>query len=113
MLGTVKRADIDQARQQIELRRADILRRHAEEIGRLDADRAELETLHRLAGVFAQKYQKASAAPDELIPAKIASEPPIQPPIHRHTREPSRPDQRDYGRTNFETFARALAKSAY
>jgi hypothetical protein len=121
MKGSLNRADIEQAKQQMALRRADILRRHADELGRLDTDQTDLDALHRLIGVFAQKYGTVPVVPEAPLAPKApaAREAPaavkvaIEPTVHRHAREAVRSEQRDYGRTNFGTFARAMAKSAY
>jgi len=167
MWQSVKRADIEQAKTEIELRRAATLKRHAEEVGRLESDESELATLDRLIDDFAEKYGKfmrppirpvagkaaaepvatkiaaepviakiavepvaakiaagpaaAKQVPAEPVAAKIAVEPPapkiaVEPvaarvAVHRRASEPRRFERRDYPRTNFETFARAVAKT--
>src|SRR5579862_4702041 len=57
MWDLLKKADIEQAKQELTLRRAETLRRQAEEGQRLDADRVELETLNELIDIFVQKHR--------------------------------------------------------
>jgi hypothetical protein len=67
MWDKLNHADIEQAKQRLKLRRAETVRRHAEELSGLDADQAGIETLNQLIGAFAEKYKKAitsSAEPD-------------------------------------------------
>src|SRR5579864_3646352 len=70
MWDLLKKADIDEAKSELALRRAAILRRHAEESEALDANRAELETLNKLIDVFLQKFPRPP----------IVSHAPISPP---------------------------------
>src|SRR6266478_1549917 len=58
MWDLLTKTDIAQAKQEMKLRRAEILRRHAEEGQKLDGDRLELETLYRLVDTFVEKYAK-------------------------------------------------------
>ena len=67
MWDKLNRADIEQARQDLKLRHAETVRRHAEELSGLEADQTGIETLNQLIGAFAEKYKKAmalSAEPD-------------------------------------------------
>jgi len=159
MWQSVKRADIERAKTEIELRRAATLKRHAEEVGSLESDESELLALDRLIDDFAEKYGKflrsrirpvAAKAAAESVAAKIAAEPaaakkvaaepvaakkvaaePVavkiaaEPPlpkiavepvaakiaVHRRPPEPRRFERRDFPRTNFEAFARAVART--
>jgi hypothetical protein len=108
MWDSLKRSDIHEARQQIKRRREEVAKRHAEEIGQLDGDRAELETLQRLAETFAHKYKTSVSTVEQPT---VAS-PPAPAAIAAHKPMPdTRPaDRRDYARSNFETFARAVSK---
>jgi len=123
MWDVLKQTDIEQARQQIQLCRDETLRRHAEEIQRMDADQAEIDTLDRLIDAFSDKFKvvpaSAQAAP---IPAK-RHEHPVLPAVrsdehpvltsHRVDKPSPRvrhPDRPDHSRTNFDTFSRAMAK---
>ena len=137
MWQSVKRADIERAKTGIELRRAETLKRQAEELGRLERDESELATLNRLIDDFAGKYGKFMRLP---APAKAAAEPvaakknaaePVAPKVatepvattitvepvaakvavHRRAPEPRRLERRDFPRTNFEAFARAVART--
>jgi len=63
MWNNVTRADFDQAKVQLKLRREETLRRHAEEISVLDADKADVETLDRMVAEFARKFKIAAVSP--------------------------------------------------
>ncbi len=111
MWQSLKQADIDQAKAQLERRREDMLRQHAAEIERLAADEADVETLDRLADGFAQKFATFRAAPPS---ARLPTTPAVAhnsfPPRHA---EPRPPERRDTPRTNFEMFTRAMAKAGF
>ncbi len=118
MWDRLKQTDIAQARQQLELHRAETLRRHAEEIARLDADHAAIETLDRLVDAFAQNFKTALTA-SAVSSAKIkANEHPVS---HNNSgdkpspraQHPEQREQRDHYRTNFGTFSRAVANPEY
>jgi hypothetical protein len=140
MWQSVKQADIERAKTEIELRRAATLKRHAEEVGRLESDESELATLDRLIDDFAEKYGKfmrspirpaAGKAAAESVAAKIAAEPVIakiavdaaaakkvaaepvaaKAAVHRRLPEPRRFERRVSPRTNFEAFALAVART--
>src|SRR5260370_23017732 len=114
MWDHLKKTDIELARQGLKLRRAEILRRHAEEGQKLDADRLELETLYRLVDVFVEKFAKPT----------IVSHPPIVAPVppkhdavkpshearHHHHHQHRRDDHRHQGQTVFATYMRAAAR---
>src|SRR5689334_7753257 len=76
MWNNLSIADLEQARQQLALQREEILRRHAEEIGQLDADEAEIQALDQLAAAFIRKFQKIAAATAEPEPATEPAAPP-------------------------------------
>jgi hypothetical protein len=57
--------DIQQARERLALQRADLLRKHAEQLKSLDTERDDIEALERLIGSFTQKYVKSEAAQGE------------------------------------------------
>src|SRR5947209_4296883 len=80
--------DIEQAKQQLQLKREEILRRHAEEIGGLDADEAEVETLDRLADVFSGKFKigRTSAPEPAIAPEPAVTTVPTKshPAYHHH-----------------------------
>ena len=61
----VKRADFERANEQLNLRREETLRRHAEEIGALDAEQADVEALDRMVAEFAQKFKIAAVSPSD------------------------------------------------
>jgi hypothetical protein len=60
MWDTVSQAELAQVRQQLDRRREDMLRRHAEELEALDIDRAELETIDQLLGNFVKKFRNSA-----------------------------------------------------
>jgi hypothetical protein len=55
-------ADLDQARNRLATSRAEMLRRHAEELRTLDAQQDHIETLERLLAEFAQTYLSSETA---------------------------------------------------
>ena len=66
MWETLSRADIEAARRQLQRRREEVLRRHAEELGAVERDQAEIETLDQLIGAFSKKLSPASLEGNEL-----------------------------------------------
>ena len=56
-------ADLDRARQELRLRHAETVRRHAEELSALDAERAEVDALNQPIGAFAEKFKTSPAEP--------------------------------------------------
>jgi hypothetical protein len=62
MWDTVTYADLKQAKQQLQISRDEITKRHAEELKGLDSERAELEALERLVTDFARRFKSAPAA---------------------------------------------------
>jgi len=106
MWDLLKQTDIDQAKQELKLRRCETLRRHAEESQILDADQAELKTLNRLIDAFSRKFIKPTTSSQAPISAPVANKnigyatfPDVRHQNHR-----------DQPRTNFDTFARAVAR---
>ena len=70
MWHNVTRADLDQAKEQVKLRREETLRRHAEEISVLDAERADVETLDRMVAEFSRKFKIAVSSPSNSSAAE-------------------------------------------
>lgn len=109
----LNQADIDRAKQELRLRRAETLKRHAEELQKLDAEQSEIDTLERLGQAFARKlsgaHSTASAGdpgePDataaEIVPSMSPTSPDFSPP------------RRKYQATNFELFARAFSTGTF
>jgi hypothetical protein len=64
MWNRLKQADIEQWKRQLDLRRDETLRKHAEEMQRLAADQAAIESLSDMAKAFAGKFRKLHASPD-------------------------------------------------
>jgi uncharacterized protein involved in exopolysaccharide biosynthesis len=57
MWEKLTRGDLRQARQELDFRRQEITRRHAEEIAGVDADDAEVEALKRSINAFVEKFK--------------------------------------------------------
>jgi len=113
MWDVLKPTDLEKVQRQLQERRADLLRRQAEELATLQADAADLEALDRLATAFSAKFKKAAApAPPEIPVSKKADPPPIQ---HQQVapRPQPRPEKRNLSGTNFEVFSRAVSKSGF
>ena len=106
MWDLLKKTDIEQAKQELELRRAETLRRHAEECQILDADQVELETLNHLVDIFTQKFPK----PMILSHGPVASALPNQDIGGRTSPGPRNQNHRDQPRTNFAMFTRAMSR---
>src|SRR6266700_3493273 len=103
MWHLLNKTDIEQARQGLKLRRAEILRRHAEEGQKLDADRLELETLYRLVDIFVEKFAKptiVSRAPivTPVVQKNDAVKPSHEARHHQHHQH-RRDDHRHQGET--------------
>lgn len=114
MWDVLKPTDIEEAQQQLNERRAETLRRQAEELAGLQADAADLEALDRLAAAFSSKFKKATAPP---VPAIATSKKPDLPVIQHQPASP-RPhsrhsEKRNLSGTNFEVFSRAVSKSGF
>jgi len=113
MWDVLKPTDLEKAQRQLQERRADLLRRQAEELATLQADAADLEALDRLASAFSAKFKKADPPPPPEMPvSKKADLPPIQ---HQPVaaRPQTRPEKRNLSGTNFEVFSRAVSKSGF
>jgi hypothetical protein len=82
MWDRLKQADLEQARQQLNLRRDEVLRKHAEEMQLLAADQVAIETLDHLASAFFRKIGKLDTLSDmKAAPtASAALVTPIDPP---------------------------------
>lgn len=65
MWEVLTRFDIESANQDLRARREQLLARHAEEIKNLDAERAEVDTLAKMAAAFAEKFKKPMRSLDE------------------------------------------------
>lgn len=104
MWSVLKQNDLLEARRAVDSRRAEMLRRHTEEIEQLAADQTEIETLRRLVTAFSEKFKTTVAPPAPAAPPEPANR--HQPP----PREPWRGAQREPPRTNFGTFSLALAR---
>ena len=103
MWDLLKKADIEQAKQDLEHRRAETLRRHTEESQKLEADGLELETLNKLVDIFVQKLAK---------PAVVTHAPVSPPASHQHktSAEARQQNQRNQHQTVFASFVRAASR---
>jgi hypothetical protein len=114
MWDLLKKAEIEQAKQELKLRRAETLRRHAEENQNLDGDRLELETLYRLVDVFAEKFMKAAIVSHAPIAApaqhNVGAKTSHEPRHHQHHRDHARDHNRNQHQTVFATFVRAASR---
>jgi hypothetical protein len=98
MWDVLKPTDLEEAQRQLNERRAETLRRQAEEFAALEADNADLEALDRLAAAPVRKK------PD--LP--VIQHQPVSPRPHsRHS------EKRNLSGTNFEVFSRAVSKSGF
>jgi hypothetical protein len=61
MWDALSHADLEEARQQIQDRRQEMLRRHVEELAALERDQLEIGTLDQLIGAFLNKFMDATA----------------------------------------------------
>jgi hypothetical protein len=94
MWDLLKKTDIQQAKQDIKLRRVEILRKHAEETRTLDSDQVELEILNHLIDIFTLKFKKpqilspqpgSAAVVHDKVPAPV----PVRPIVHEKTLAPA------------------------
>jgi len=104
MWDKLNRTDIEQARRRLQLRHAETVKRHAEELSGLDADQAGIETLNQLIGAFAEKYKKAIALPAEPDAAREPTEATVSNDLRFN--EPS-PEVRAAPFGTFQNFAAA------
>lgn len=109
MWNSLRQTDIDRAKQVNAFRRAETLRRHAAEIETLEAGLAEIANLARLADVFAERYKRLPLpAAEPIIVVRHEDD-----TAHKPRREPRRHHPRDYVRTNFDAFSRAVSKATF
>ena len=106
MQNILKKTEIDQAQWHLQLRRSEILARHAEESQTLDAERAELETLNHLIYIFTQKFMSSVVFTDEPIVAPVAN----QKIDHKTAPAAGNRHQRGHPLTNFAVYTRAMAR---
>jgi predicted phage gp36 major capsid-like protein len=65
MWNNITPADFEEAREELQLRREETLRKHAEEISALDAEQADVESLDRMVTEFAEKFKIAATSSSE------------------------------------------------
>ena len=81
MWEQITQADIEQARTELNLRRAETLRRHAEEIEDLDAHLQDIERFEQVVAAFVEQYMSP-----ETVSAVLEGGPPQSnaPPVDLH-----------------------------
>ena len=62
MWNNITPADFEEAREELQLRCEETLRKHAEEISVLDAEQADVESLDRMVTEFAEKFKIAATS---------------------------------------------------
>jgi len=82
MWEQITKADLERAKTQLSLKRADTLRRHAEEIAELDA---QLQDIERFDGIVAAFFEE-HMSPEEpaAVSNKQSSSPPVNLQIRQH-----------------------------
>jgi hypothetical protein len=114
MWDLLKKTDIEQAKQGLKLRRAEALRRHAEESQNLDADRVQLETLNVLVDIFVQKHRKPAIVSHAPIAPPISPQPISTHPISTQNsggKAPAEPRHRRHlGQTVYASYMRAASR---
>jgi hypothetical protein len=112
MWDLLKKADIDGANRELNLRRAETLRRQAEECESLEADLSALETLNELIDIFVQKYAKPPILSQAPASVPISTQKIADKPSHQHQREPHQHQHRPQSRhqTVFASFVRATSR---
>ena len=129
MWDRLKPTDIEQAKQALQARRAEILRRQQQELDGLDSDQAEIDSLDRLADRFLRKYRRAAEPAPARAPAPAAAPvppprvaakaaPPAMPQFSGKTKTPpaeviAARREGDRGDTNFDVFSRAVSKATF
>ena len=71
MWGTLSRTDIEAVRTQLQSRREEILRRHAEELGVIEREQAEIGLLDQMIDAFLNKFNSAVLEEKEEESAKV------------------------------------------
>lgn len=61
MWEQLRPADIERAKRQLAIQRGETLKRHAEELNKLDGEEAEIQTVERLVAAFVSKHISPSA----------------------------------------------------
>jgi hypothetical protein len=75
MWNNITPADFEEAKEELQLRREETLRKHAEEISVLDAEQADVETLDRMVTEFAEKFKIAAISSSETSGAEEQATP--------------------------------------
>lgn len=105
----LKPADIEQAKRDLDRRRAGTLSRHAQERDALDAEAADVEQLLRLAESFSRKF----ATTPPVSPIAAPEPAPFAITTSRVVPSSWPAEAGDYPRTNFDVFSRAVSKATF
>ena len=85
MWDSIASSDIEQAKHSLNLRRAETLSRHAEEITALDTEQSEVDQLAGAIATFMSKFGKGIKSSD--APAVSTDEPPPEKPAENDSPE--------------------------
>jgi hypothetical protein len=110
MWDLLKKADIDGAKRELNRRRAETLRRQAEERQNLEADRSALETLNELIDIFVQKYAKLPIVSQAPASAPISTQKIADKASHQHHRDQHQHRPQSKHQTVFASFMRATSR---
>jgi hypothetical protein len=116
MWDLLKKADIDEAKNELALRRTAMLRRHAEESETLDISQAELQTLNKLIDVFLQKFPRPAIVSHAPISPPAAPQPAAHHHVPHHhaagktVHEARHHSHRHLPQTTFATYMRAASR---
>ena len=102
MWDSIASSDIEQAKHSLNLRRAETLSRHAEEITALDTERSEFDQLAAAIDTFMSKFGKGIKSSD--APAVDANEPPPEKPAESDNPEVGRQSAAASFGMNFRNF---------
>lgn len=111
----LNQADVDRAKRELRVRRADTLKRHADELAKLDAQQTEIETLEKLVQSFSEKFGSGPAeekTPEPVLAEKDPTLAAVVPDMSPTSPAFSLP-QRKYQATNFELFSRAFSTGTF
>ena len=102
MWDRLRQTDIERAKQELRLRRIEILHRHSQELHNLSADQADLETLNQLVNVFAKKFLQSKMISPEPIATAVGN----GNMADKRPSEARHPPQGNRAQTNFDTLDR-------
>ena len=110
MWDELKRTDVELARQKLAELRSITLRRHDDEIMQLDADKAEIDMLARLAEAITEKYLNGRTHSDEPIDASSVADGTTHPEVPPEPVPPPNLDIKQNVSPNFGSPLRRLVR---